>query len=125
MLEHSISNANRYDIRRFKKRHFRVSINRLFERVVQKHRIPEQIVKLLYVGFNAVPNGILSEPFEVLIGVRQRCNLSTLLFILVIDDIFRKNMRKEAELEINLTKTNAMQMRDGNADNCSCNSYGR
>ena len=45
------------------------------------------LIRKLYEGFKAkiVHNGHLSESFEMLTGVRQRCLLSPLLFLVVLD----------------------------------------
>ena len=47
-----------------------------------------RVLKGLYDGFQmkVLVNGVLSEPFEVKVGVRQGCVLSPLLFLLFIND---------------------------------------
>jgi methyl-accepting chemotaxis protein len=69
-----------------------------------KYGIQPKIVNLIRVTYNGykcqvVHEGKLTEPFGVTSGVRQGCILSTIIFLLVIDDIMRKSTQRKRGLQ--------------------------
>lgn len=69
------------------------SINRnCIWNALRKRGIPSKLIALIKESYNdancyVLHKGKLSEPFQVLSGVRQGCILSPLLFLLVIEDV--------------------------------------
>jgi hypothetical protein len=52
------------------------------------------IIKELYNGFECcvLHNGQLTDPFTAVSGVRQGCLLSAIIFLIVLDEVFRRSL---------------------------------
>ncbi|XP_037959257.1 uncharacterized protein LOC119688656 [Teleopsis dalmanni] len=83
------------------------SVNRGFLwNILAKRQVPTKIInviKAIYVGFKfrVLHNGLLSNTFEVATKVRQVCILSSLVFILVVDEEMRASLKDNKGIQWN------------------------
>ncbi|KAL9952861.1 hypothetical protein ACROYT_G040182 [Oculina patagonica] len=71
-------------------------------KLLRHYGIPEKYITLIQKTYEectcrVIHNGVLSELFEMLTGVRQGCLLSPFLFLLVIDWIMRRTTEKHQD----------------------------